>query len=147
MQLYFGHEKLDVYKLALEFISWVTKLIDEINEVDKSKIREVRNHLDRASLSIVFNTAEGNGKRQSKARSAFFDIARGSAMECSACLDVLVAKGVCTDQRILEGKSLLLRIVSILSKLIIKFDPSATLKDVEELYTFENENENDNDCC
>lgn len=41
MQLYFGHEKLDVYKLALEFIRWVTKLIDEINEVEKRKFEKL----------------------------------------------------------------------------------------------------------
>ena len=83
----FDHEKLEVYQLELQFIEGVTPLIDEVIESAGSKVREVCNHLDRASLSALFNTAEGNGKRQSKLRGRFFDDARGSAAECSSCLD------------------------------------------------------------
>ena len=54
-------------------------------------------------------TAEGNGKRQMKTRAKFFDDARGSATECAACLDSLVAKRACTEERIEHGKSLLVR--------------------------------------
>ena len=68
---------------------------------------------------------EGNGKRQRQVRAKFFDDARGSATECAACLDALVAKGVFMDDRISEGKGLLLRIVSILCKLVDRFDESA----------------------
>ena len=117
----FDHEKLDVYQLELQFIAWVTPLIDEVKTSAGSKVREVCNHLYPASHSALFNTAEGNGKRQSKLRGRFFDDARGSAAECAACLDALVAKGVCTDERIDEGKSLLYRIVSMLTKLIPEF--------------------------
>ena len=63
------HEKLDVYRLELQFITWVTELIDELRKVDSAKAREVCDHLDRASLSAVLNTAEGNGKRQRPTRS------------------------------------------------------------------------------
>ena len=63
-------------------------------------MREASDHLDRASLSIVLNTAEGNGKRRKLIRAKFFDDARGSATECAACLDALVAKGVATKERI-----------------------------------------------
>jgi four helix bundle protein len=38
------------------------------------------------------NIAEGNGKHTSADRCRYFDIARGSAIECTACLDVLIAK-------------------------------------------------------
>ena len=117
----FDHERLDVYQLELKFIAWVTPLIEEVKAESGSLVRETCNHLDRASLSALFNTAEGNGKRQSKLRARFFDDARGSASECAACLDALVAKQVCNDDRIDEGKALLIRIVSILTKLISKF--------------------------
>ncbi|MGD8466964.1 MAG: four helix bundle protein [Desulfobacterales bacterium] len=125
----FDHEDLDVYQLELQFIAWVTPLIDEVKTSAGSKVREVCNHLDRASLSALFNTAEGNGKRQSKMRGRFFDDARGSAAECAACLDALVAKGVCTGDRIDEGKALLYRIVSILSKLINRFAPATAVRE------------------
>ena len=52
----------------------------------------VRGQLDRASTSIPLNIAEGNGKYTALDRCKFFDTARGSALGCAACLDVLVAK-------------------------------------------------------
>ena len=118
----FDHEKLDVYQLELRFISWVTPLIEEVRKEAPAKTREVCDQLDRASLSSLLNTAEGNGKRRGQARAKFFDDARGSATECAACLDSLVAKGVCSSEQILEGKAVLLRIVSMLCGLVDRFD-------------------------
>ena len=141
----FDHEKLDVYQLELQFVTWVTPLIEEVKESAGPKVREVCNHLDRASLSALFNTAEGNGKRQSKLRARFFDDARGSAAECASCLDALVAKNVCTDDRIDEGKDLLQRIVSILTKLIMRFSPSSEVREEVARYTVEDENEDDDE--
>jgi four helix bundle protein len=141
----FDHEKLDVYQLELQFVTWVTPLIEEVKASDGPKVREVCNHLDRASLSALFNTAEGNGKRQSKLRARFFDDARGSAAECASCLDALVAKNVCIDDQIVEGKELLHRIVSILTKLIIRFTPSSEVRDEVVQYTVDDENEYDDE--
>jgi four helix bundle protein len=118
----FDHEKLDGYQLELRFISWVTPLIEEARKNFPSKTREVCDQLDRASLSSLLNTAEGNGKRRGQVRAKFFDDARGSATECAACLDALVAKGVCLPEQILEGKATLLRVVSILCGLVDRFD-------------------------
>ena len=117
----FDHERLAVYRLELQFIAWVTELIAEVKTKLRSMIREVCDHLDRSSLSMLFNTAEGNGKRQQKQRARFFDDARGSACECAACLDALVAKGECTRDRTQEGKQQLARIVQMLSRLVEKF--------------------------
>jgi four helix bundle protein len=50
--------------------------------------------IDRASTSIPLNIAEGNGKYTSMDRCHFFDNARGSTLECAACLDLLVAKSL-----------------------------------------------------
>ena len=120
----FDHEKLDVYHLTLQFITWTTPLIAEARERHGKLVSEPCDHLDRASLSILFNTAEGNGKRQRQTRAKFFDDARGSGPECAACLDALVAKGAYTESRIQEGKDMLLRIVSMLTKLVAKFETS-----------------------
>lgn len=140
----FDHEKLDAYQLELQFIAWVTPLIEEVKASAGSKVREVCNHLDRASLSALFNTAEGNGKRQSKLRGRFFDDARGSAAECAACLDALVAKGVCTDDRVDKGKALLYRIVSILTKLINRFAPAIAVR--EEVVRYSSDNKAEDEC-
>jgi len=120
----FDHEKLDVYHLELRFIEWVTPLLEEVYQNAVGKTAEVRDQLDRASLSTLLNTAEGNGKRQRQVRAKFFDDARGSATECAACLDALVAKQAVSKERVAEGKKLLLRIVSMLCGLVDRFDGS-----------------------
>jgi four helix bundle protein len=125
----FDHEKLDVYQFELRFVAWVTLLLDEVVASAKGRTREVCDQLDRASLSVLLNTAEGNGKRQRQVRAKFFDDARGSATECAACLDALVAKNVATPERIREGKAMLLRIVSMLCGLIDRFDSPAALRE------------------
>src|SRR5450432_4631023 len=124
----FDHEKLDVYRYELEFIEWVTPLLDEAAVSARGRTREVCDQLDRASLSTLLNTAEGNGKRQRQIRAKFFDDARGSATECAACLDALVAKRVTVEARIIEGKKMLLRIVSMLCGLVVRFDAGAALR-------------------
>jgi len=121
----FDHEKLDVYRYELEFVEWVTPLLDESAVSAKGRTREVCDQLDRASLSTLLNTAEGSGKRQRQVRAKFFDDARGSATECAACLDALVAKGIVSSERIVAGKDLLLKIVSMLSGLVNRFDGSS----------------------
>jgi four helix bundle protein len=120
----FDHEKLDVYQLELQFIGWVTPLIEEARQLAPGKSREACDQLDRASLSALLNTAEGNGKRQRQVRAKFFDDARGSGTECAACLDALVAKQVFGSDRILDGKTMLVRIVSMLCGLVDRFDES-----------------------
>jgi four helix bundle protein len=121
----FDHEKLEVYQLELEFLTWATDLLIEIRASQQPHLRETFDQFDRASLSALLNTAEGNGKRATQQRARYFDDARGSAMECAACLDALVAKRATTKQRIAEGKALLVRVVSILCKLVERFDNAA----------------------
>src|SRR5262245_52512609 len=112
------HEHLDVYRLELNFVAWVDQLLAEIKVQANAPVSEVCNQIDRASLSALLNTAEGNSKRQAKIRAKFFDDARGSSAECAACLDAMVAKRLCPSGRVVEGKQMLLRIVSMLTKLV-----------------------------
>ena len=87
MKSQFDHEKLNVYQDAIGFVSWVDELLEGI-----PKSLAVYNQLDRTSTSIPLNIAEGNGSYTEADRYRFFDIARGSALECTACLDLLIAK-------------------------------------------------------
>ena len=82
------------------------------------KKHAVYDRLDRASTSISLNIAEGNGKSSPRDRCRFFDIARGSALECAAALDVLVAKGILKEQEIIAGKQTLKEVVSMIIGLI-----------------------------
>lgn len=111
MHTNFDHEKLSVYKEAIDFVVWS----DELLEILPRNLA-VHGQLDRAATSIPLNIAEGNGKYTAPDRCRFFDIARGSALECAACLDVLVAKKKLAEAD--AGKEILARIVSMLVGLI-----------------------------
>ena len=112
------HERLDVYRLAVEFAAVVGELIDS-GPLKNCKLSPVK-HLDDSARSTVNNIAEGNGKRSLNDRCRFFDIARGSALECASCLDLLVARKRLEAAHAAVGKAMLVRIVSMLSKLIQK---------------------------
>lgn len=133
----FDHEKLHVYQCELQFVTWSTDLIAEVGaspDARSRRISEVIDHLDRAGLSALLNTAEGNGRRQMPVRAKFFDDARGSAMECAACLDAMVAKRACLSDRIERGKSQLVEIVSMLTKLIERFSSPGVVKESADQY-------------
>jgi four helix bundle protein len=119
----FDHEKLDVYQLELKFLTLVTPFLVGISGPSETPKRELLTQLDRATLSALLNTAEGNGRRQGRQRARFFDDARGSAIECAACLDASVAKGLATLEQVQSGKEMLVRIVAMLTKLVERFDP------------------------
>ena len=121
MEPIFDHVKLDVYGLELQFVTWTTDFLEEVSQSPVSRRRELVDQLDRASISVLLNTAEGNGKRQGPQRARYFDDARGSALECAACLDASVAKPITKSDRICPGKELLARIVAMLIRLIERF--------------------------
>lgn len=112
----FDHEKLRAYQEALHFAAWVEPIIESL----PAKL-SARDQLDRASTSIVLNIAEGNGKRSHPDRCRYLDIARGSALECAACLDVLVVRRKLVPEDTNEGKRLLLAVVSLVAGLIARF--------------------------
>ena len=80
----FGHESLDVYRAAIEYVGWVHRWCEQ-----KSCHCNAKNQLLRASQAVPLNIAEGNGKATYGDRRRFFEIARGSALECAAVQDVL----------------------------------------------------------
>ena len=96
----FDHEKLKVYQVAIKFVAWSTELLVQIPTK-----AAVKDQLDRASTSVPLNIAEGNGKFAIKDRCRFLDFARGSALECAACLDVAVAKRLLDEGTIQPGKA------------------------------------------
>lgn len=112
-EIRFDHEKLDVYQISIRFIEW------RVFEVKyRSSIQAIYNQLERASISIPLNIAEGNGKSSFKDRKRFFEVSRGSAFECAACLDILFSMKVLNQDQLSSGKQLLHRIVSMLSRMI-----------------------------
>ena len=73
--------------------------------------------LKRALASVSLNIAEGNGRSGLKDRARFFAIARGSATEVSAIIDIANAYNMIDSSSYEEFQDRLLQIVKILYKL------------------------------
>jgi len=107
------YENLDVYRCAIEFLAFAFQVINSLQGGDG----ELRDQLKRASISVVLNIAEGAGKPSAPDRARFHAIARGSAMECGALVDVCVIAGRVEPEAAERGKVLLVRIVSMLTRM------------------------------
>jgi four helix bundle protein len=141
MKTYFDHEKLDVYREAIAFCAWAGDLLNAIAAKAAAK-----DQLDRASTSIPLNIAEGNGKFSAKDRARFLEIARGSALECAAALDVLVARKLAAPEQIENAKENLVRIVQMLMGMLRRFSERGEfLREDAEEYAAEHEHEHEHD--
>jgi four helix bundle protein len=107
------HEKLDVYKVSIEFMGVAINIADDIPRGYSS----LADQLKRAAWSIPLNIAEGCGKNRINDKRRFYAIARGSAMECAAIVDVCKVLKIDNENSFNKGKTLLTRIVSMLTKL------------------------------
>jgi four helix bundle protein len=108
-----AHEKLDVYRCAIDFLALCVRVLDFLPRGNSA----LADQLKRASLSIPLNIAEGAGKPGKADRRRFYGIARGSAMECGAILDACRVLKLVDEELTEEAKVLLVRIVSMLSKM------------------------------
>jgi len=141
MKIHFDHEKLDVYQEAIAVCGWVGEFLAAISAKAAAK-----DQLDRASTSIPLNIAEGNGKFSARDRARFFEMARGSALECAACLDVLLARKLATEQQVAEQKERLARIVQMLIGLLGKFSERAgVLREEEPDYSIDYDHEHEHE--
>jgi four helix bundle protein len=140
MKTYFDHEKLNVYQVSLTFNEWVGDFLPRVEAKAAAK-----DQLDRAATSIPLNIAEGNGKFSKRDRARFFDIARGSALESAAALDVLVSRKLAQANTVISAKEQLLQIVNMLMGLLktlgYAFETFGTVVREEDLESSEQEQE------
>ena len=116
--LVFDHDRLDVYRLSIDYVADSFGHARSLGGLH----RHARDQWIRAAQSIPLNIAEGNGKRSRKDRARYFDIARGSAFECAAIQDVLVASAGLGFSESFGLKSKLKRVVSMLTRMALKLD-------------------------
>ncbi len=105
-------ETFDVYLVSLDACRSCVPIAASLDA-------NLRDQLRRASSSVVLNAAEGFGSRSRGIKRRHYEIARGSAMECVAILDLAVALG-------LEGvpaaaRALFTRAAMMLSRLEARF--------------------------
>ena len=110
----FDHDRLDVYRLSIDYVAFTYSIAKDLSGVH----RPARDQWLRAAQSIPLNIAEGNGKQSLKDKNRFFEIARGSALECASIHDVLRVYDAIDAESNLHGKANLKRIVSMLTRLI-----------------------------
>ena len=110
----FMFENLEVYQKSVDFVE---KVIDFTNEFPKGYYF-LTDQLNRASLSIATNIAEGNGRFTKKDRRNFFIIARGSVQECIPLLEIAKRKHLISDVKVSQMFNQLEVISKMLSGLI-----------------------------
>lgn len=103
-------EKLVCYDLALELQVLCGTLTPAGHRV-------LQDQLERASLSVVCNIAEGAGRRSRKDKRRMYAIARGSATETAAIVDVLRLRHLAPEGQCRQARSLAVRVVQLLTKL------------------------------
>ena len=76
--------KLDVYRLTRSIVKDIYLLLK-----NPAYDRNLKDQLLRASTSIMLNIAEGSGRWFPRDQRRYFNIARGSALECIAIFDII----------------------------------------------------------
>ena len=107
----------NIVPARVEKAAWISSITKSVLPRLPRGEREIRDPLRRAALSISLNIAEGTGKPTPADRARYHAIARGSAMECGALLDVCRLAGLVSAEEAGRGKALLVRIVAMLTKM------------------------------
>jgi four helix bundle protein len=103
-------DRFDCYQAALQFQELAAHLLVK-------GAGALRDQLDRASTSVVLNLAEGIGRRARREKAHFYAVARGSALESAAIVDLARRRGLAEIAVCAENRALLVRIVQMLTKL------------------------------
>lgn len=112
----FEHERLDVYRTA---IAWLV-IADEIATQLPRGRAYLADQLRRAATSVSLNIAEGAGEFSAADKARFYRMARRSATECAATLDVCRATKLAELELLSKGRDLLLRVVAMLTAMVLR---------------------------
>ena len=118
----FDHEKLDVYQASIEFVALADSSVEHLPR-GRAYLAD---QLQRAATSIPLNIAEGAGEFSSSEKSRFYRMAKRSATESAAILDVCRCLALVDDSLFQQGRDLLLRIVAMLITLARRSAASGT---------------------
>ena len=118
----FEHERLDVYRAAIEFLVVADKIATSLPKGRAYLADQLR----RAATSIPLNIAEGAGEFSAGDKARFYRMARRSATECAAILDACRATHLSHAELLSKGRTLLLRIVAMLTAMVLRLNEPAS---------------------
>lgn len=111
----FDFEKLEVYRLALEFTDDVFRITERLPMTLQFSIGD---NFRRAAISIPNNIAEGSGKSSIKEKKHFYRIALTSDRECIPMITLLSQRNLFSDEEKKLLRSKCIRISRMLFGLI-----------------------------
>lgn len=114
----FMFENLQVYQKSLDFAHRISNLTDSFPK----GTYYLADQLNRASVSISTNIAEGNGRFTKSDRKHFFTIARGSIHECVPLIELCQRKELIKDNTRVQLKGELESLAKMISGLINGID-------------------------
>jgi four helix bundle protein len=106
---FFDFESLELYKKSLDYTDFV---YDLITLFPKDERFELGSQLNRASISISLNIAEGYGETIPLAL-RYLRTVRGSIRECLGCTEIAYRRNYINKEKYFESRALL----TVLSKL------------------------------
>ena len=109
----FDHDKLDVYTCALALVD----LVDRVVEQMPNGRAHLKDQLDRATPSVVLNIAAGAGEFSPGDKKRFYRMARRSAAESAATLDLIARRNHAPPDMLAKARAHLERIVAMLIRM------------------------------
>jgi len=100
---------LDLYRVSLESIRWIHELLNDL----APRVR-ARRKLDESTTGTILNLAEGHWRESVADQNRFMRTAQEYAFQTILSLDLMVARGEMATARVVEGKAMQARIISML---------------------------------
>ena len=112
-----NHKNLDVWQLAVKFVSLIYKITSEYPSYE---LFGLTNQTRRASVSISANIAEGSSRKSLVERKRFYEIARSSLVEVDNHFEVAKELNYLSDDSLNQINNYMNELFAKLSKLINK---------------------------
>lgn len=109
------HQKLEVYRHALTLLEICSEII---RQLPRGRA-ELKAQLDSACASVVANIAEGAGEFSGKEKARFYRMARRSAIEVAAWVDIITRRREAPKPLVQRALDEVEVVVAMLVKLIL----------------------------
>lgn len=113
-QQQFAHQRMKVYESAAGFVTLAHQIVNHLPSGNAALSDQLR----RASVSVCLNIAEGAGEYRSEEKARFYRMARRSATESAAIVDILGRLNSAPEEDLRRATQTLFEIVSMLTGLV-----------------------------